>query len=90
MTLLPILFSCLFGWVLGHVFALCDRANERGRAMNYAVGMIGAATGTLVSQTVPVLYNKFLAISILSACVALVLFRSLRRFGARLGWKISM
>ncbi|MDZ7269667.1 MAG: hypothetical protein ONB48_20475 [candidate division KSB1 bacterium] len=79
LLLLPLLFASIFGWVIGHLFALCDRAPERQRRLNYALGMAGAAAGALLSSLAPVLYNKLLAISLLAAVVTLALFHGLRR-----------
>ncbi len=86
MTLLPILCASIFGWIIGHVFALCDHAPERRRSLNYALGMAGAAAGAVLSSLAPVLYNKLLAVSLLSAVVTLALFHGVRRlWGMRLG-----
>lgn len=85
MNALPFLLNGLLGWVAGHVSSLLDRHSHWLRLANYPVGILGAALGTMVSQSLHNLQNKFLLTGLLASACALVLFRLVRAWLTRDG-----
>ncbi len=83
MTALPYFLNGLLGWVAGHVSSLLDRHSHWLRLLNYPVGILGAALGTMISQSLHNMQNKFLLAGILCSACALVLFRLARRWLVR-------
>jgi uncharacterized membrane protein YeaQ/YmgE (transglycosylase-associated protein family) len=83
MTLLPYFLTGLLGWVAGHVSSLLDRHSHWLRVLNYPVGILGAALGTMISQSLHGMQNKFLLAALAASACALVLFRCARRWLVR-------
>ncbi len=83
MNALPYFLSSLFGWAVGHVSNLLDRHSHLLRLLNYPIGILGAALGTMLSQSLQNLQNKFLLIGIAGSVCALLLYRCMRRLLVR-------
>lgn len=79
MTALPYFLTGLLGWAAGHVSNLLDRHSHWLRMCNYPVGVLGAVLGTMLSQTLHSMQNKFLLMSLVTSACALLLFRAARR-----------
>ena len=90
MTALPYFFTGLLGWVAGHVSSLLDRHSHWLRLCNYPVGIFGAVLGTMMSQALQNLQNKFLLMSLMTSACALLLFRVMRRRFAREDFEAGM
>ncbi len=83
MTALPYFLTGLLGWAVGHVSSLLDRHSHWLRLLNYPVGILGAAMGTMISQSLHGMQNKFLLAALMASAFALLLFRLVRRLLVR-------
>lgn len=90
MAALPFFLNGLLGWVAGHVSSLLDRHSHWLRLMNYPIGILGAALGTMLSQSLQSLQNKFLLAGLLASACALFLFRLVRACFMREGLQSNM
>ncbi len=90
MTALPFFLNGLLGWAAGHVSSLLDRHSHWLRLLNYPVGILGAALGTMLSQSLQNLQNKFLVTGLLASACALLLFRLVRGWFMREGLHSNM
>lgn len=83
MTALPYFLTGLLGWAAGHISNLLDRHSHWLRLCNYPIGVLGALLGTMLSQTLHNMQNKFLLMSLMTSACALLLFRAARRWFMR-------
>ncbi|MEK7728449.1 MAG: hypothetical protein AAB354_08540 [candidate division KSB1 bacterium] len=90
MTALPYFFTGLLGWAVGHVSSLLDRHSHWLRLFNYPVGIFGAVLGTMLSQALQNMQNKFLLMSLMTSACALLLFRLVRHWLTREGVERSV